>query len=137
VGCAVLFALHVALLSRWGRRFTIEPLLTWQLAVTAAAAFLVSPVESAQFDPSPRLITALVITGILATAVTTWLQLRYQPQVNATETALLYATEPAFAALFSWVAIGETMSKAAMMGGVLIVAGAVLGEWGDAATRRR
>jgi drug/metabolite transporter (DMT)-like permease len=76
LACALLFALHVVLLSRWGARFPIESLLTAQLMVTAAAAFLASPIEEVRFSLTPRLVAAIFATGVEATAATTWLQLR-------------------------------------------------------------
>jgi drug/metabolite transporter (DMT)-like permease len=130
IACAILFALHVALLSRWGDRFSTESLLTSQLVVTSLAAFIAIPLEEARFTWTPRLGLALFVTGIFATAGTTWLQLRYQPRVTATETALLYATEPLFAAIFSYFMIGERMTATAISGGILIIAGALLGQVG-------
>jgi drug/metabolite transporter (DMT)-like permease len=128
LACAVLFAFHVVLVSRWGERFSTESLLTSQLVVTAIAAFAAAPIESPRFTLSADLAVAVLVTGILATAGTTWLQLRYQPRVSATDVALLYATEPLFAAVFSYILIGETMTPVAVAGGALIVAGAFLGQ---------
>ncbi len=126
VACALLFALHVVLLSRWGASWSAPALLVAQLAVTAGIAFALVPLEHARLTPTPQLAIAVAATAILATVGTTWLQLRYQPRADATETALLYATEPMFAALFSWMVLGETMSGAALAGSALIVAGAIL-----------
>ena len=126
--CAILFALHVGLLSRWGERFSTESLLTSQLVVTALAAVTVMPLENVRLSWTPALAGALLITGIFATTGTTWLQLRYQHRVSATETALLYATEPLFAAIFSFFITGERLTVTAAAGGILIIAGALLGQ---------
>lgn len=135
VACAILFALHVALLSRWGERFSTQSLLTSQLAVTSLAACTAMPLEEVRFEWTPQLVTALLVTGIFATTGTTWLQLRYQPRVTATETALLYATEPLFAAIFSYFITGERMTSTAVAGGILIIAGALLGQIGHRTLR--
>ncbi len=126
IACAVLFALHVVLITRWGESFATEALLLSQLAVTAGVALALSPLEGARLMPTPRLAIALLGTALFATAGTTWLQLRYQPRVDPTLTAILYATEPIFAALFSWFMLGETMSATALAGSACIVGGAVL-----------
>jgi drug/metabolite transporter (DMT)-like permease len=126
IACAVLFALHVVLLSRWGGSWGTESLLLAQLAVTAGVALALAPLEGARLVPTPRLALAVGGTALFATAGTTWLQLRYQPRVDPTLTAILYATEPIFAALFSWAVLGETMSATAMAGSACIVGGAVL-----------
>ncbi len=125
IGCAVFFALHVVLLSRWGAGRSAEMLLVSQLAVTSIAAWAASPLETAAFTPTARLAVAVLATAVLATVGTTWLQLRFQPRVDPTEVAILYATEPAFAALFSWLMLAERPTPAALLGGLLIVGGAL------------
>jgi drug/metabolite transporter (DMT)-like permease len=126
LACAVLFALHVVLLSRWGAAWPAAGLLLVQLAVTAAIALSLTPLETVRFAATPSLLLAIGITAIFATAGTTWLQLRYQPRADPLEAALLYATEPIFAAIFSWMVLGETLAGWALLGCGLIVAGAVL-----------
>lgn len=131
--CAVLFALHVILLSRWGTRSSLEVLLVVQLAVTACCAGLGATMEPRRFEPTSNLIVAVLATAVLATALTTWLQLRFQPKVDPTSVAILYATEPAFAALFSGLFLGERLGPVAIFGGALIAGGAL---WAEAFARK-
>lgn len=130
--CAVFFALHVVLLNRLAPGRPLVALLVVQLAVTAVLTLASAAVlEEPRLRPGPTLAFAILLTGILATTGTTWLQLRFQPRVDATRAALIYATEPAFAALFSWLVLRETLQGLAWAGGALILAGMVLSELGS------
>ncbi len=133
VVCAVLYALYVVMVGRAAEKHAPAQLLFPQLAVTALICLPASPVlEIPRFAPTPSLWIALGMTAIIATAVTTWLQLRYQPRVGATRTAVIFATEPVFAALFSFLLIGERLPVLAWGGGALILAGMLLSELGAA-----
>lgn len=128
LACAAAFGLHVVLVARWARHADPLPLVAVQLATVAALALAASPlVETPRIAPTLRLAGALALTAILATALTTWIQMRYQPRLDATRAALLYTMEPVFAALFAtwW---GESVTAPAWTGGLLIAAGAAISE---------
>ena len=62
---------------------------------------------------------------------TTWLQLRYQTQVDPTRAGLIYMTEPLFATGFAWAFTGETLPAAGWIGAGLILVGMILSEVGS------
>lgn len=129
VVCGVLFALHVVLLTRFGRTHDVLGLLFSQLAVAAIIGLAMSPlVETPRLVWSGSMAFALVLTGVLASFVTTLLQLRYQPRVSPARTAVLFAMEPVFAALFAAVLVGERMGWLGWLGGGLIVAAMLISE---------
>jgi drug/metabolite transporter (DMT)-like permease len=122
----------VVLLGRVGGRYDESGLLVSQLLVTAVLCLPASVLlETPRLVLTAPLVGALALTGILATAGTTWLQLRFQPRVGATRAALLYTTEPVFAALFSAWWIGERLPAAGWAGGALILVAMVLSELGS------
>ena len=132
LACAFFFALHVVLVNRWGRSCDTSGLLVAQLLVTGIVCLVAAPlVEPIRFVPTGQLVGALLVTGVLATTGVTWLQLRYQPRVDATRAALIYTTEPVFATFFSWALIGEVLPRAGWIGGGLILVGMVLSEIGS------
>jgi len=134
LACAAFFALHVVLVNRWGATLDRASLLASQLGVTAALSLAASALlEEPRVVPSGRLAAALALTALLATVGTTWLQLRFQPRVDATRAAILYATEPLFAAAFSWAILGERLGGAAWAGAGLILGGMLLSEVGAGA----
>jgi drug/metabolite transporter (DMT)-like permease len=127
--CALGFALHLLGLGRYAGRFPPDALAATQLVAVAVLAVAGSLV----FEP-PRLdLPAAAWAGIaylalgcttLAYAVQTWAQ-RTTPPARA---ALIFALEPAFAALLS-VGLGrERLGPWEALGGALIVAGVALGE---------
>lgn len=127
--CAVGFALHLIGLGRYAGRAAPDVLAATQLAVVTALAVA----GSLAFEPVSLDLSGAAWAGIaflalgcttLAYAVQTWAQ-RTTPPSRA---ALIFALEPAFAALVS-VALGrEHLGPAEVAGGVLIVAGVALGE---------
>lgn len=127
--CAALYGLHVPLITHFGARVDAAGLLVFQLVTTAVLALGASfAVEEVHFRPSSGLIFAIVFTGLLATTLTNWLQIRYQPRTSPTRAAFVFATEPLFAAAFSLWLYGERLPATSWFGGGLIVCGMVLAE---------
>lgn len=131
--CAVLYALYIVLVERSAKRHAAGTLLFSQLAATAVLALVAAPLlEHPRFEPSAPLLVALALTAFAATTGTIWLQLRLQPKVGPTRTALIFATEPAFAAFFSYLWFGERLGAPGWAGGGLILAGMLISELGSA-----
>jgi drug/metabolite transporter (DMT)-like permease len=130
--CAVLFALHVVLITRMGTVHYIHAILASQLAVTAVLALGgAAVVGKPRLVLTPEIVGALALTGVLASFLTTLIQLRLQPRVSPARTAILFAAEPVFAAIFSWIIRGESLGPAGWVGGGLILCGAVTSEVGS------
>lgn len=129
LGCAVAFAGHIACLERYTRIFDAPSLLLWQMsAVTVlfVPTMLWEQAPTGAFAPTPLLLTGLAITGILATgafAVQMWVQ----QILPAQQVALVFASEPAFAAWLSWYFLGETLSLQGWTGSGLILLAVVVG----------
>jgi len=71
---------------------------------------------------------AVIVTGLLATAGAFLVQSSAQRHTTATHTALIFATEPVFAALFGWALLGEQLTGWPLFGCLLILVGMVLAE---------
>jgi drug/metabolite transporter (DMT)-like permease len=129
VACAVGFALHITLVGRFAGQLDAPGLLMGQLIATTAFAGIASPLlESPRITWSAAVVGALLLTSILATTVTTWLQLKIQPRVGSNRTALIFATEPVFGALFSYLLLGEHLTGAGLVGAALILAAVLVSE---------
>ena len=136
VVCAVLFALHIALIGRFAGHVDASGLLLGQFLATAALCGIASPIfEVPRIVWSTEVVTSLLLTALLATIVTTWIQIRVQPRVGSNRTAILFAMEPVFGALFSWLFTGELLPVLGWVGGALILGAVLLSELG--ATGRR
>jgi drug/metabolite transporter (DMT)-like permease len=138
VGCAIVFAGHIIALGRVASRHALFPLLLVQLLGTGVMAALAGPlVERQHFTPDPRTFAAIAYLAVFATllafGVQTWAQRRLPP----VRMALLSALEPAFAAVWAAVLIGERLTQRELWGGALIVLGVAVGETGTALLARQ
>jgi drug/metabolite transporter (DMT)-like permease len=136
VCCAVGFAAHIVVLGHYSERAAFEVLSLTQVATAAVLALsLFWWAEKPVVHWRPAVIWAILITGLLATAMAFTLQAWAQRHTTATRTALIYALEPVFAWLTSYWLAGETLSGRAAAGAGLILGGVVLVELKPAALR--
>ena len=133
LGCAVAFAGHIVCLERFTRQVDAPSLLLWQM-VAMSVLFLPAPwweaTTQSALSPTPVLVIGLGVTGVLATlafAVQMWAQ----QLVPAQQVALLFASEPAYAAWLSWYFLGETLDVQGWVGSALILLAVVIGAFGS------
>lgn len=136
LGCAFSFAAHILLTGHFAPRH--DPLLlTLGQVITVAALSLTAALLfnlpgtglsalTAQLDG--RVLFAAAFTGLLATAAAFGVQTVAQRFTTATHTALIFAAEPVFAGLFSFLLIGELLGPRQLLGCGLILAGMVVAE---------
>jgi drug/metabolite transporter (DMT)-like permease len=131
---SVAFAFHIVLVGVYTRRISFLHLVPVQIltvGVLAAAAWLFSP--RPVLHATARLIAALLITAILATAFAFSVQNWAQQFTPPAHTALIFALEPVFAAITSRLILGEHLGKRVLIGSGLILAGMVFSEVGGGA----
>ena len=127
--CAVSFAFQIILLGRASQRYPFEQIAFLQVAASAFLMLALAPVmESAHVVWSSRVILAILVTGIVGTAVAFTIQAWAQQFLPPTNTALIFSLEPVFAWLTSYVMLGERLGARAALGAVLILAGVVVSE---------
>ncbi|MDH4186885.1 MAG: DMT family transporter, partial [Nitrospira sp.] len=133
LGCALAFAAHMACLERFTREVDAPSLFAWQMLAMVVLLFplvLVEQAPASAFALTPMLLTGLGVTGGLATgafAVQMWVQ-RIVP---AQQVALIFASEPAYAAWLSWYFLGEVLDLQGWVGSALILTAVLLGSWGS------
>jgi drug/metabolite transporter (DMT)-like permease len=127
--CAVVFALHLVVISHYSSRGNFETIAVMQVAVAAAlgmgSVFLAEPVR---FRLTPGVAAAVLITGLLATALAFTTMAWAQQYTTATRSALIFSLEPVVAWFTSWILAGETLANRGKLGAVLILAGILLVE---------
>lgn len=129
LGGAAAFSIHIMLLGRLAPRLGFQALALTQIATAAVLALSTFWwVERPTVRWTPGLISALLVTGLLATAVAFSVQTWAQQYTTPTRTALIFAMEPVFAWLTSFVVAGEVLAARAALGAVLILAGILLVE---------
>ena len=128
-GCAVAFAFHILTTGRFASRvdmgvFTVTQIATGA-AMGAATFWWTEPVRIQWTLP---LIGALVVTSLFATALAFSVQTWAQRWTSPTRTALIFAMEPVFAWITSFLLLGEVLSGRATVGAVLILGGVLVVE---------
>lgn len=127
--CALGFSFHVMALAHISPRLPLGALAVLQLAFcTLIMGAALAAFEHPRLDLSPRLMIALLVTGVLATAVAFTVQSWAQQRLSATRTALILALEPVFAFLTSYFFYDERLSTRASLGALLILCGIGLTE---------
>lgn len=134
-GCAISFAMQIVITGKYAPRFPALPLAIVQLTTVAAMSWLYAFFFEdywLAFDPQvlliPEVAFGLVITSIFATALAFLIQTALQKRTSSTRVALIFALEPVFAALTSYVFIHEVLSGRQLFGCMLILVGMLLAE---------
>jgi drug/metabolite transporter (DMT)-like permease len=123
LGCAFAFACHVLSLAHFSPRMKFEQLALLQVSFAAAFMLVSLPLERPYLHWSGRVVTALLVAAVLATAVAFTVQSWAQQILPATHTAVLFTMEPVFAWLTSWIVLGERLGGRSGEGALLILAG--------------
>ena len=107
------------------------------IEITMGAAVAGPFVERQHFTSDPRAFAAVAYLAVFATLLAFGVQTWAQRRLPAVRMALLSALEPAFAAVWAAVLIGERLSRLELWGGALIVLGVAVGETGTALLARQ
>jgi drug/metabolite transporter (DMT)-like permease len=127
--CAIAFAAHIVTLGHYSEQLPFEWLSIFQAATSALLALsLCWWIDRPRIIWRPGLLAAILVTGLLATAVAFTVQAWAQQYVSSTRTALIYMLEPVVAWLTSYVIVGEGLSTKAAAGAALILGGVLLVE---------
>ncbi|MCX6637709.1 MAG: DMT family transporter [Acidobacteria bacterium] len=129
LACAVAFALHILVVGGFSAGGSFEALSLTQIATAALLAVSVCGwAEPPRAVWTAGLLAALVVTGLLATALAFSVQAWAQQRTTPTRTALIFALEPVFAWITSYLVYGELLAARAAGGAGLILAGILLVE---------
>ncbi len=129
LGCAVAFALHLLSLAHLAKRVHFEQLALLQIGFCAIFMAASTPLlEHSLLRLTWRLVVALLVAAVLATAAAFTIQSWAQQHLAATHTALLLAAEPLFAWLTSVLFLHQGLNGPQIWGALLIMAGIGLTE---------
>jgi drug/metabolite transporter (DMT)-like permease len=128
LACAIAFAGHLISLAHTSPGLPLQQLSTLQIGFCAVVMLITLPLaEHPHVTITPRLLVALAITSLLATAAAFTIQSWAQKHLPATHTALILALEPVFAWLTSLL-FGEHLGPRALTGAALIATGIAVTE---------
>lgn len=123
IGCAVAFAFHLLVLGYYSQRERFEAVALGQIVCAAVLSTACLALEPPHARWTKDVIVAIVVTSVFATAIAFALQTWGQQYTTPTHTALIFALEPAFAFATAVLVGGEPLTRASVLGGVLILSG--------------
>lgn len=123
IACAVAFAFHLLVLGYYSQRERFEAVALGQIVCAAILSTACLTVERPEAHWTKDVVLAIVITAVFATAIAFALQTWGQQYTTPTHTALIFALEPAFAFATAVLVGGEPLTRASVLGGVLILSG--------------
>jgi drug/metabolite transporter (DMT)-like permease len=127
--CAIAFACHLLALSHTSSHVPTGQLATLQIVIAFLLMAITLPLGGRpHLELTPRLLFALAITGLLATAAAFTTQSWAQQHLPATQTALLLTLEPLFACAASFLFLHERLGPRSLIGAILILSGITLTE---------
>jgi drug/metabolite transporter (DMT)-like permease len=127
--CAIGFAAHIVTLGHFSERMSFEVLSIMQ--VGAAGMWALALLGWSEFPRvvwRPAVVSAVVISGLLCTALAFTIQAWAMQYTTATRAALIFMFEPVVAWMTSYFWVGEGLSRRGAAGAALILLGILLVE---------
>jgi len=132
--CAVLYAFQIIFISRYGTQHSLGALSFLQVGVTAMLSLAAVPLlDATRWEPirihfTSEMVFGVIVTAVFTTAIAYPLLVWAQRHTSATNTALILASEPVFAAVTSYFVLHERLGARALVGAALILAGILVAE---------
>jgi drug/metabolite transporter (DMT)-like permease len=136
LGCAVTFGFQIIFMGRAMRAHRFEQIASLQVCMAAILmAASVPLLEKPHVTWSLRVVIAILVTALLATAAAFTIQAWAQQFTPPTHTALIFVLEPVFAWATSLVLLGERLGLRADLGALFIIGGVLVSELKGSAIR--
>jgi drug/metabolite transporter (DMT)-like permease len=121
--CSFSLAAHILATGRAARRYDVGALLVVQLGVCALVPLVLAIANGDLEAPhGAKVWSALAVTAIFASALGFFVQTYAQQHAPPARTALILASEPAFAGLFGYLLADDRLSAVSWLGAGLIMA---------------
>jgi drug/metabolite transporter (DMT)-like permease len=120
--CAAAFSGHILVTARAVGKYDVGALLVVQLGVCGIFCLTVAALAGQLEVPQGRTVwSALIVTSLIASALGFFVQTFAQQHAPPARTALILASEPAFAGLFGYLLADERLTATAWVGAALIM----------------
>ncbi len=127
--CAVSVAFHVIYTGRFALQHNVYLLTAVELTVVSLLTMLALPFGTYGWPHITfNVLAVLIYLGLFGTVYTFLMQTSMQRFTTTARTALIFAMEPVFAALFAFLIAGESLTLSGWIGGLLIVLGMISSE---------
>lgn len=133
--CAVLFAVHILVLGKYGQGRDSYRFAMLQIAFVALVSWVFALVDGYQAPPNGSVWFAIVFTALLSTVFAFWVQTWAQTIIEPSRVALLITSEVIFTALIA-VGVGqEPVTLTMVVGGSIMVFAMLLVEWPESKSK--
>lgn len=130
LGCAFGFALHLLSIARTSRFTDFRRLALLQTSAGSVFLALLLPFSGPlRLHVTPGWLVAVVVTAVFATSLAFLVQSWAQSFLPATHAALIFTLEPVFAAVTSFLVIGERLGARGFGGAALVLCGIAITEF--------
>ncbi len=121
--CAISLAAHI-LATAWAvEKYDVGALLAIQLGLVGVVCLAIAAAAGQLEAPEGATVwSALIVTSLVASALGFFVQSFAQKHAPPARTALILASEPAFAGLFGWLLNDERLTATGWLGAALIMA---------------
>ncbi|MBS4197482.1 DMT family transporter [Lederbergia citri] len=133
--CAIAFALHIIFTGKYSQKYPSLLLTLIQISTVSILSIIFALLtEDWRLALQPEVLlrgnvlTALIITSVFATALAFLAQTSVQKYTTPTRVALIFATEPVFAAGTAFLWADERLSYSALFGCLFIFVGMIFAE---------
>jgi len=124
--CALAYSVHMIVLGSTGEQHDISALTFIQMATVAVVCTVISAIkERPPIPTNTSVILAIVLTGVVASALAFVVQTWAQSKLPPSRVALILVMEPAFGGVIGWTVAGmwpvrEVAGAAMMLGGMIV-----------------
>ncbi|QOR36247.1 DMT family transporter [Clostridium sp. 'deep sea'] len=127
--CAIACAFHILLTGKYTKKTNSIAFAVVQIGVCAVLSLITSLVYEQPVLPTDfNIWRNIFILSVVCTSGAYIVQSVAQRYTSATHTALIYTTEPVFAAVFAYIFLHEVLSIKGYVGALLIVSGMLFTE---------
>jgi drug/metabolite transporter (DMT)-like permease len=125
--CAICVSLHLIYTGEFVQRSDFYWLTVVQLGVVALLSYAAALIRGKEvLTWHPHLVVPLLICSIIATVFAFLVQTSMQRYISHSNTALIFCSEPVFAAMYARVVLNEKMGLYGYIGALFILCGMVL-----------
>ncbi len=132
---AAVYSLQIVLMERYAPQYDVLAFTLVEMILAFVGLLVVAAAAGQLAWPHGWTVwSALVVTGVFASALAFLVQTWAQRRASATQTALAFSLEPVWAAVFGFTLAGDRLGAVGWLGCAVIMAGIVLAEPAAAGT---
>jgi len=137
LACAFFFAAHIFFVGRFASEVNATVLTAFQiLTVSLFSGLFTLAIPQPPMIFSGYVWFGLILTTLVCTSLAFFLQSKMQQFTSASHTAIIFAAEPVFSAVFAYLLAGEVLNPRGYLGAALVLSGILIAEFSSIKRRR-